>query len=278
MVDNEKAPEVRQIDSAEAIHAAIADKVRGDSHAATLTHIETLGALFPGLTPERIIEHLTALVKTEPYRDIKVMTSASGATFLYSDTIITAADASAEILAEQVQAKIADRVRADSKERVQLTLVKSFAELAPEVEPNLVEGYIAAMAGDERYQDIKQLTGPTGLAYLHSDTTMTHNYANLLARIETNDTCALIAETVREESQIYPRPTKVELFYAPIFKIDPDQMEMVVEQTLKRPEYQDIKKVVASTQAVYLYSAKYMVAPQVERWVQYQEVERFQYQ
>lgn len=278
MESDKVMPESRQSIAPESVHAAIAEKVRADSDAAILTHVETLSTLFPDITPEKIVDHLTEMVKLEQYKDIRLMTSASGSTYLYSDTIISAADASEEILAEEVQAKIADKVRVDSKERVQLSAVSSLTELAPELQPSQIERYVAAMDGDERYQDIKQLVGPTGLAYLYSEAAMTRNYANLLARIEANDPCVTIAETVREESRVYPRPTKVELFYTPVFNIDPDQLEMVVEQTLKRPEFQDIKKVIASTQAVYLYSDKHMVAPQVERWVQWQEVDRWQYQ
>jgi D-alanine-D-alanine ligase-like ATP-grasp enzyme len=51
-------------------------------------------------------------------------------------------------------------------------------------------------------------------------------------------------------------------------------METVVENLLRQPEYQDIKKIVATTGAIYLYSDKYL-DPGAAQWqVQWEEVER----
>jgi hypothetical protein len=266
----------RQTVAAEVIYIAIADKVRNDSHRlAKPIPVEALGALFPDMKPDEIVGHLAALVKIEKYADIKVMTSASGAAYLYSDTSIAPEDAGKQIFTEEVQALIADKVRQVSKERAQLTVVSSLVDLAPNLEPSQIEEFVAAMPGDERYQDIQQVTAPTGTAYLYSEEHMTRNYAVLLARVESKDLCVTIAETVREESRIYPRPTKVRLFYSPVFQIDPGQMEMVVERTLQRQELADIKKIVAATGAVYLFSDKYMDPGLAEAQVQWEEVDKY---
>ena len=266
----------KQPNAAEAIYAAIADKVRADSqNLGAPIHVEDLGPLFADLTPEQIVQHLTELIQIVDYQDVKVITSTAGATYLYSDTVMSPEEAGEQVLAQETQIKIAEKVREDSQADVRLTAVGTLAELAPDLPTAKVVEYATAMAGTEKYPDIQCLTGPTGIPYLFSEIHMTRNYAIILARVEAKNPYAMIAETVREESRIYPRPTKVELFYALVFQIPEDQMEMIVEGLLRRDEYGDIKKAIAPTQAIYLYSDRYMVAPHVESWIQWEEVDKF---
>ena len=270
------APVSRQTISVEVIYIAIAGKVRADvQKLGAPIPVETLAELFPDMSSEQIIGYLGELVKAEKYKDIKVTTSPSGATYLYSDTVMTPEVASEKILAEETQVKIAGKVREETQTHASLTPVASFVDLTANLPYAKIEGYATAMAGNEKYQDIKSLVGPTGIAYLYSDTYMTDNYAALVARVEAKNPYATIAETVREESRIYPRPTKVEYFYAPVFQIESGQMEMIIEALLKKPEYADIKKIVASTGGIYLYSDQYMVQAAAERWVYKEEVERY---
>ncbi len=264
-----------QIKTADPIHLTIVEKVRMDSETpGRLTHVEELGPLFPELTPEQIVAHLTELVKDEQFSDIRVTFSDSGAAFLYSDTFITPTEASEKIVAEEVQEKIASQVRQDSQVEIRLTPVESLVELAPKLEAAKVKGYATAMLGNVTYHDIRPLNGPTGIAYLYSETHMTRNYATILARIEAKDPYTTIAETVREESRVYPRPTRVGLFYEPLFQIESAQLEMIVEGLLRRPEYADIQKIVASTGAIYLYSNRYLEPAFAESWVEWEEVGR----
>ncbi len=269
----EPAPEIIQRRTPEEIYVAIADKVRTDSQSrGRLTHVEELGLLFPEMKPEEIIGSLAELVNVEAYKDVRVLTAVSGLAYLYSDRFIEPEEVNAKSQAEEERTKIANQVREDSKALVQLTPVKTLSGLSPEITPAQVEARLVEMLRDERYQDIKQLIGPKGIAYLYSETHITRNYAMMLARVGESTPCSIIAETVREESRVYPRPTKVELFYAPVFKLDPAQMEMLIEGTLRHPEYADLQKVVASTGAVYLYSKLYMDAYQAERWIEWEEV------
>ncbi len=261
--------------TAQTIYATIADKVRVDSRdLAILTHVESLGPLFPDMTPEEIVNYLTEMHDIKEYDDIRALIAASGDAYLYSSTSITAEEAAEKCLIGEVRTKIADKVRKDSKANSQLTATASLAELFPDIAPEQIEKYREAMKQEKGYADIQFLVGPTGIAYLYSESFITSNYATMLARVDAKDACSTIADTVRDESRIYPRPTKVELFYAPIFQIDPGQMQQVVERTLQRPECADIKKIVAPTGAVYLYSNRYMEPAQAERWVQWEEVER----
>lgn len=272
----EGAPETLPAMTPEEIYAAVAGKVRSDSqnHAMPIP-VEELGPLFPDLTPEQIVAYLTELVQKEEYADIKVMTSAIGASYLYSETSITSGDASALVLADETQAAIATRVRGNSKDEARLTPADSLKELFPDLAPEQVEKFLAEMGEKDKFQDIKQLAGPNGAVWLYSEESMTSNYAALLARVEAKDPCRTIAETVREESRTYPRPTKVTLFYDTVFQIDGINLEGFVERTLQQPEYKDIKKIVASTKAVYLFSDQYMPAGQAEYLVEWEEVGKY---
>ena len=269
------APQTVQKIAVDVIYIVIADKVRTDSQRlGKPIHIETLGELFPDIKPEEIINHLAEMVKVERYQDIQVQISASSAAYLYSVNFITAADATEKIVAEETQTKIAEQVREDSQKRIQLTPLSSLGEIFPDLEPEKVKQYALAILEDINYPDVRQVAGPTGLVYLYSLNHMTETYARLLARVEAKDPAALVAETVREESLIYPRPTKVALFYAPVFQLQECNMPIIVESVLARPEYKDIKKIDAPTGAIYLYSEMYMNPALAERYVQWEEVER----
>jgi hypothetical protein len=261
--------------SAEAVYAIIADKVRTDSETLfRLTHVEALAPLLPDMTPEEIVNYLGELYEIEEYMDVRAIVSDSGAAYLFSSTFIPPEEAADKCLAEETQVKIATLVRDDSKTKAKLTGVEQLAELFPSLSPDQLTRYREGMAGEKEYEDIKTVAGPARGRYLYSETYMTQQYAALLARAEAKDPCLTIAETVREESRIYPRPTKVQLFYAPVFQIDPGQMEQMVERTLQQPECADIHKIVAVTGAIYLYSNRYMEPALAERWVQWEEVER----
>ncbi len=256
-------------------HVAIAAKVRAESETlGRVTPIESLAPLFPALTPEQIVAALAEMLKQDAYQDIKVRVSADQAAFLYSETYISAEAASAKIASERLQEKIAERVRADSKSEVRLTPVAALAELATDAAALPLDACLAAMTTDERYQDIKTVSDSAGVAYLYCDMHMTGSYAALLARVEAKNPYALVAETVRDESRIYPRATKVSLFYEPVFRIAPGELETVIEGLLHRAEFADIKKVVATTGAIYLYSERFMVPAHAEAWVQWEEVDR----
>jgi len=89
---------------------------------------------------------------------------------------------------------------------------------------------------------------------------MTGNYAQILARVEENDPCFTISETVREESKIYPRPTNIETFKYGLFNINRDELDTHIARTME--QYPDIKLLRASSGGVYLYSTLYMTEDQ----------------
>ena len=261
--------------NAQNVYQVIAGKVRADSREGKrLTHVEELGPLFPEMTPEEIVNYLTELYEIDAYKDVRATMAPSGAVSLYSADCFSPDEAAARCMSDQVHAQVAARVREDST-LVRLTPVSALSELFPNVSNEQMTQYVASLCGQAEYADITLQTGPGGTRYLYSENAMTGAFASLLTRAEAKDPCKMIAETVREESRTYPRPTKVTLFYEPVFQIDGVHMQEVVDETLSRPDCADIKKIVASTGAVYLYSERYMPSGQAERWVEWEEVEQF---
>jgi hypothetical protein len=242
----------------EEIRERLAARIRSDSsERGRPTPVEELCHLEPPLEREEVDAHLTEMVKDERYQDIKGLMTEKGSIFLFSMRDLAYESALEKSNVDDLRNALAGRVRADS-EQVRLTRLDALNEVIPELEPAARDEHLAAMAQDERYQDIQSLVGPTGVNYLFSERHITRHYATLMARAEANDPCGTIAATVRDESRIYPRPTKIVTFLEPVYGIDAGQLETYVEQVLANPEYKDIKRVVTSTGMEYLYSDLYL--------------------
>lgn len=175
---------------------------------------------------------------------------------------------------EEAWARIAERVRTDSRELVRLTAVDSLPELLPEVDPESIQAVLAGMFDAEEYGDVRPIETTSGATFLYSETGMTSKYAEILARIEQNDPCAAIADTVRSDSKTYPRPTNVSLFKQRPFRMTADELDIVIPRTVET--YDDIKLIQASTGAVYLYSDRYMKTALAKSHVQWLEVEQYE--
>jgi len=261
--------------SAEETYASIAELVRSNAQkAGRLTDLGAVEALIPPAEPDAPPLSLDEMVKDERYTDIQAAFASTGEVFLYSTSAITPDAARGKAEEDAVRARIAGRVRADSRDLVKLTPVAGLELPAGNEETGKPAFSLDAMLADERYPDIKSLVISTGAQYLFSETHVTRSYAEILGRAEANDPCATIAETVREAAHIYPRPTSVELFREPVFGIKSDELEGHVARLLSQPEYADIKKVVTSNGIVYLYSDRYMTEPHAQSLAEWYEVGR----
>ncbi len=267
------AVEEIQTGAVEKIQTRIAEKVREDSkNLARPTPADSLDALFTESDPQ---VDFAEMAKDDRYKDIQLVIAPGGTVYVFSETYLTPSEAGEKSLIEETQTRIAAKVREDSK-LAQLTSLDGLAKLAPELEPDEPGiDFFSEMLQDERYQDIKTVTAATGTVYAYSETYITRNYADILARVEARNPGLTIAETVREESQVYPRPTQVELFKEIVFNIPPDELEACIAHTLKQPEFKDIKKLVASTGVCYLYSDLYMGEDKARSVVEWLEVERY---
>ena len=272
-----KADEIKA--KAAEIKTKIAEKVRGDSQErSVLTPEDIIADLDDDLRSGRtaISAILTEMATEDRYRDIKAITTATGLVFVYSDTYVTADDAAAKSLVEEAKFMLASAIRADSRDTVKLTPVGALYALAPDTGPTIIDALLKGMRTEARFADIKTVTASNGDVYFHSDKYLVGNYAVTLLMAMAGDHCATIAETVREESKIYPRTTNVTIFREQqVYGIPPNDLEAIIVDILRKPGYADIKRIVhPSTGAVHLYSNQYISEDHAWAMMDWEEVGR----
>jgi hypothetical protein len=116
-----------------------------------------------------------------------------------------------------------------------------------------IESLLAAQADD----DIKLMRG-TRDVYYFSDTRMTAAYALHLFRVAEKDPARMVADTVRDESRIYPRPTPASTFLDVPFRMSEAELDGILWQISQRNDMTDIKRTTASDGSLYLYSSDYL--------------------
>ncbi len=159
--------------------------------------------------------------------------------------------------AQELHVTLAQKVRGDSKYLAELTSATALGPVQPGVNSADIEAKLVELANDtSNYDDIRSITGPTGKVYFYSIKHMTEGYARILARVRAGDPCLTIAETVREESRVYPRVTNTELFKYALFKIDREQLDDYVARVQQL--YPDIQAIKAPSGTTYLYSTQYL--------------------
>ncbi|NJD63102.1 MAG: hypothetical protein FIA93_10360 [Deltaproteobacteria bacterium] len=260
----------------EEIQAKIAETVRtaAGEHSA-MTPAASVFALVPKSRQETITALLDEMAADERYADIKALTTDSGKVFFFSTTYIQADEAVAKSRIEEAKVKIAEKVRADSQDRVKLTPAGDLQELIPETERYRIAAILKEMQENPATADIKMVTASNGHVFFYSDWHMSNYYALVLSRVTVKDPCATIAAMVRDESRVYPRPTCVQFFMEDLFEIPPCDLKAIVDETLKKPEYGDIKMLVhPTTGGVYLYSNRYLKDHMAAVLMDWQEVGR----
>ncbi len=159
--------------------------------------------------------------------------------------------------AEELHIKLAEKVRGDSKYLADVTSANALGAVQSGLQSDDIATRLGEIAQDDvTFPDIKSIAGPTGKVYFYSQKFMTETYARILARVKAEDPCLTIAETVREESRVYPRVTNTELFKYALFRIDREEIDKHVARVQEL--YEDIKSIKSPTGSVYLYSTRYL--------------------
>ena len=272
------APAEAEEDEMAELRAQLAALIRHDSQElGQVTPSEALGPFFAGLGRDQVEAVLADLFLDEQNQDLKALRTSEATYFFYSEQYLALPQAEEQALTEEAKARIAARVRQESKELNRLTAATSLAPILSELELEAdVLAIVPRLEADEAYGDVRALTLSDGSVYLYSERHITANYAALLARMEEDDPLAAIAETVREESRVYPRPTNVSLFTVTPFDMDPSDVEQRVAALLQDPGYDDIRQIRASTGAVYLYSEQYLKGDLARSLVDWQEVGQYE--
>ena len=120
-----------------------------------------------------------------------------------------------------------------------------------------------------RNEDLKEVTGSDGLPRYYSAVFMSDAYVKLLLRKE-GDPFLLIADTVRENSKVYPRPIPLDTFKHPPFELNEEEISTCLQKMEKEGEYKDIARTTTSAGTVFLYSTLHLdqdYASMLAEWV-----------
>ena len=262
----------------EAVKALIAERVREDSRGHALTYEDVLIGLDLDLRYGKIVlaEVLGEMAAEEPYLDIVTITTVTGLVFVYSGSSIPEDEAMAKSVVEEAKYILANAIRYDSLEKVRLTPVGEIYAMAPDADPAIIDVLLIGMPSEPRYADIKKAVAANGAVYYHSDTYLTESYAATLMLAMAGDHLVTIAETIREESRIYPRTTNVAIFRdQQVYGIPAADLDTVLWNLVRKPEYADINRIVHPvTRAIHMYSSTYISDDSAWAMMDWEEVGR----
>jgi hypothetical protein len=209
-----------------------------------------------GISQDEFDASMAKMAEDEAYSDIKSVVAFTGYTYYYSDRHISDEDAAEKARAEELRVKILLEVRSDSKYDTKLTNIATLDKIAPDTRPGEIDARIEDILQIPACKDIIVKTTDSGERFAFSTLFMTEEYAGLLLRTESKNPAYVIAETVREESRVYPRATNAEIFKFSIFGLDRNHAEEDLARTLEL--YEDIKIVPGTGDDTYLYSDLYL--------------------
>jgi hypothetical protein len=106
-------------------------------------------------------------------------------------------------------------------------------------------------------KDLKEMRAKDGTSLYYSSMFMSDAYATLLMH-KKQGPVSLVADTVREDSDRYPRPTPLEVFNEPPFDLSQEEILSCLQEMSSQDEYQDISRVSTSIGHVFLYSSRYL--------------------
>jgi hypothetical protein len=130
-------------------------------------------------------------------------------------------------------------------------LIKDNKEGAAKVLETLLEKAL------EENGDVIRLHTQGEEPYFFSSQFMSESYARILIQ-KRADPMLLIAEIVRENSAIYPRPVPLDTFKHSPFDLTLEEIQVYLSQMAKLDEYRDIMQTTSSIGTAFLYSTSHL--------------------
>lgn len=161
----------------------------------------------------------------------------------------------------------------DKSQRLQLSNAEDLLEEPFELEAEETIELINELKEREEFNDVRIVKRDSAI-FLYSVDFISNNYAKFMIMVEEKDLFKLIANTVREESKTYPRPTGIKLFTHEPFKLTRDDLIELLKQMEDMDEYKDIKQVKTSNAKLYLYSEEFMTRQHANSLAEWIEVDK----
>jgi hypothetical protein len=162
---------------------------------------------------------------------------------------------------EEICQTVADMIHKKSEEGQLISKKEIFQEMIgqkilksdpPEQESEFETILKKTMEGNS---DLRELPGRDGLPRYYSSQCMSEPYITILLRKE-EDPLLLIAEMVRENSSLYPRPVPIDIFFDSPFDLTQEEILVCLGKMSGQEEYQDIAQTTTSTGTIFLYSSQ----------------------
>ena len=109
----------------------------------------------------------------------------------------------------------------------------------------------------EEREDLDELTAQDGCRSYYSSQFMTQAYAMILLE-KRGEPLRLMAEIVRQNSEVYPRPVPLDIFTRPPFDLTREEVLNNLERMAAEEEYRDIVPTTTSASRMFLYSTLYL--------------------
>jgi hypothetical protein len=109
----------------------------------------------------------------------------------------------------------------------------------------------------DEHGDLREIPGKEAEPRYYSSVYMSDSYVQLLLRKE-GDPLSMIAETVRENSLVYPRPLPLTTFKNSPFDLTEEEVRACLRQMADREEYGDIQQATTSIGTVFVYSTLHL--------------------
>lgn len=156
-----------------------------------------------------------------------------------------------ELIATLLSGRVTEALAAvEAEQNAQQSELEPVREITPEYFDTVLEQVLAGEYGVGCFEswDHKQ--------YLHFRPLLSSSYARMLST--KNSPTEAIVDMVRETSRIYPALTPIELFEAPPFEMQPDEIQAALSQIAQDPQTKDIRFTTNSIDEVLLYSTRYI--------------------
>ena len=123
-------------------------------------------------------------------------------------------------------------------------------------------------------EDLHELASQDGSRRYYSSPFMTQAYAMILLQKQ-GDPLRLIAEIVRQNSEVYPRPVSLDVFTQPPFDLTRQEVLNDLERMAAEEEYRDIVSTTTSASRVFLYSTLHLESQHASMLAEWLDVGQF---
>lgn len=123
--------------------------------------------------------------------------------------------------------------------------------------------------------DIRMIAGKDGMPHYFSVLSLSETYAGILVR-KSENLISMVAEVVRENSRLYPRPVLMDSFREPPFELTPEEIAECLATMETQGEYEDIEQTVTSVGTIFLFSTQHLepdYAVTLAEWLDVGQVE-----